>query len=470
MSPLRSKAPRSREKRLDTLGAWLGPVSVASDEFAAREVFQRIRTFAQSSHDDLLYALRILTGIKESVTIIHGPRGCAAAGLYHAAAGSNTRWVVTNLDERDTIMGADRKLRKAVTALHHRYQPKVAFIVGNPVVAINNDDIQSVVEELHEELDLLIVPIYVTGFSSQNAVSGYDTALHALLKYLSGNNPAAEKNAAVNLLSVAEHPLDRKEAHDLLEGLGLELNVLPDNSTVDSFKEAPAARASIPLCPDAPEYLGTILQEKYGVPFIDAPRPVGIEGTGRWLKSIGAALDIPAAAGELHTRKAEETSRLLGDFSLKGTSVYISLSSANAFSLITLVEELGGVVAGVTVTHLDRLHVRYLNELAARYPSLQIHVSDGQEFEEISILRRLSPDLYLGDSTNIGQVARLGIPTVSLEALGIVGYSGVLRLAGRIKTAQANRSFGAALTSTNPPYRESWYSRSNNWHIKQEVK
>jgi len=470
MSPLRSKAPRSREKRLDTLGAWLGPVSVASVEFAAEEVFQRIRTFAQSSHDDLLYALRILTGIKDSVTIIHGPRGCAAAGLYHIAEGSKTRWIVTNLDERDTIMGADRKLRKAVTTQHHRYHPKVAFIVGNPVVAINNDDIQSVVEELHEELGLLIVPIYVTGFSSQNAVSGYDTALHALLKYLSGNNPAAEKNGSVNLLSVAEHPLDRKEAQDLLEELGLELNILPDNSTVDSFRSAPAARASIPLCPDAPEYLGTILQEKYGVPFIAAPRPVGIEGTGRWLKSIGASLDILPGANEIHTRKAEETVRLLGDFSLKGTSVYISLSSANAFSLIPLVEELGGVVAGVTVTHLDRLHVRYLNELAARNPSLQIHVSDGQEFEEISILRKLSPDLYLGDSTHISQVARLGIPTVSLEALGIVGYSGVLRLARRIKTALANRFFGASLTSINQPYQESWYSRSNNWHIKQEIK
>jgi nitrogenase molybdenum-iron protein alpha/beta subunit len=323
---------------------------------------------------------------------------------------------------------------------------------------------------MHEELDLPIVPIYTTGFSTQNAVSGYDTALHALLKYLSGKNSTAGKNASVNLLSVAEHPLDRKEAHDLLEGLGLALNVLPDNSTVASFRAAISARASIPLCPDAPEYLGTILKEKYGVPFIDAPRPVGIEGTGRWLKSIGAALDISTAAEELHIRKAAETLQQLGDFSLSGKKVYLSLSSANAFSLITLVEELGGEVAGVTVTHLDRLHVRYLNELAVRNPALQIHVSDGQEFEEISILRKLSLDLYLGDSTHIGQVARLGIPTVSLENLAIVGYSGVVRLSRRIKTALANRSFGTSLTRSIPPYRESWYRRSNNWHIKQEVK
>jgi nitrogenase molybdenum-cofactor synthesis protein NifE len=470
MSPLRAKAPRSREKRLDTLSAWLGPVSAASAEFAAEDIVQRIRTFAQSSHDDLLYTLRILANIKDSITIIHGPRGCAAAGLYHEAAGSSTRWVVTNLDERDTIMGADGKLRRAVTALHHRYHPSVVFIVGNPVVAINNDDIQSVVDELHEELDLPIVPIYVTGFSSQNAVSGYDTALHALLKYLSGASRSTEKDETVNLLSVAEHPLDRAEAQGLLEQLGIVLNILPDASTVDTFKSAVAARASIPLCSDAPEYLGTILQEKYGVPIIDAPRPVGIGGTGRWLNAIGAVLDRVQAAEDLHVRKADEVRSLLGGFSLAGIRVYISLSAANAFGVLDLVEELGGEIAGVTVTHLDRLHTRHLNELAARNPTLQIHVSDGQAFEELSILRKISPDLYLGDSAHIGQVARLGIPTVSLETIGIIGYSGVIRLVLRVRSALNNRSFGSTLSGAKLPFHEAWYRRSHNWHIKQEVK
>ena len=138
--------------------------------------------------------------------------------------------------------------------------------------------------------------------------------------------------------------------------------------------------------------------------------------------------------------------------------------------MLDLVEELGGEVVGLTITHLDRLHVRNLDELAARNPSLQIHVSDGQAFEEISILRKLAPDLYLGDSTHLGQVARLGIPAVSLESLAIIGYSGVIRLARRIKTALANRSYGLSLAKINSPYQDAWFRRSHNWHIKQEVK
>lgn len=470
MSPLRAKAPRIREKRLDTIGAWLGPVSAAAADFAGEEVVQRIRTFAQSSHDDLLYALRILANIKDSITIIHGPRGCAAAGLYHAVSGGSTRWVVTNLDQRDTIMGADGKLRKAVKGLHGRYHPAVVFIVANPVVAINNDDIQSVVEELHEELDLPIIPIYVTGFASRNAVTGYDIALHALLKYLSGNSRAAEQSECVNLLSVAEQPQGRDEARALLEQLGLAVNVLPDAAGIEAFRTAIAARASIPLCPDAPEYLGGILLEKYGVPLVSAPRPVGINGTGAWLKAVSSALGVEQAASELHERKVAEVHSQLGAFSLNGVKVYLSLSSANVFSVLDLVEELGGEVAGLTITHLDRLHVHHLQELTARNPGLQLHVSNGQAFEEISILRGLSPDLYLGDSLHTGQIARLGIPTVSLESLAITGYGGVVRIVRRIRAALDNRSFGRSLSNVPAPYQESWYRRSQNWHIKQEVK
>ena len=52
--------------------------------------------------------------------------GCAAAQLQQLQVRASReagggRWLVTNLDQRDTIMGADAKLRAAVAAVHHRY-------------------------------------------------------------------------------------------------------------------------------------------------------------------------------------------------------------------------------------------------------------------------------------------------------------------------------------------------------------
>jgi len=470
MSILKAKAPRSREKRLDTMNAWQGSATAVAAELAGEATVQRIRTFSQSSQDDLLYALQLLAGIRNSVTVVHAPRGCAAAGLYFQAREPSGRLIVTNLDERDTIMGADLKLRRAVTALHHRYHPEVVFIVSSPVVAINNDDIQSVVEELHEELELAIVPVYVTGFASRNAVTGYDATLHALLKYLGGPRKAREANNRVNLLAVAEHRPDLSEAVRLLSALGVELNVLPDGAGAGTFRDATSACFSIPLDQDTEDYLGVSLRDEYEVPYIEAPRPVGLGATGRWLAAVGAALGLEEKARFLHEQESIAARVELAGFSLQGVRVYLGLATATAFGVLELVQEFGGEVVGITVSHLDQLHRRRLEELSVRHPDLQIHVADGQPFEEVSILKRLTPDLYLGDSAHLGQLGRLGGAVVSLEDAPILGYRGLVSLAGRISLALRNPSFGAALARTSPPYHDAWYRRSPNWHIKQEVK
>ncbi|NTW68831.1 MAG: nitrogenase molybdenum-iron protein [Chlorobiaceae bacterium] len=470
MSLLKAKASRTREKQLDTLNAWQGTLFSALTEFSLGEPVKRIRTFSQSSEDDLLYALRLLAGIRDSVVVIHAPRGCAAAALFHHVERGKGRWIVTNLDDRDTIMGADGKLRKAVKDVNQRYNPELLFIVSSPVVAINNDDIQSVVEELHEELELDIVPIYVTGFASHHAVTGYDTTLHSLLKYLGGKKGKHPHDDRVNLLSIAEHPHDRNEAQRLLLALGLELNTLPDGASKGSFHQAATARLSLSLDQDSANYLGVSLRDEYDVPYSALPRPVGLGATGRWLAGVGKALGLDESAQKLHEQESEKVRHSIGDFTLKGLQVYLSLAPSTAFGVLELVEELGGEVVGITVSRLDQLHKGAIEELSARHPALLIHVADGQPFEEVNIIKRLSPDLYLGDSLHLAQVGRLGIPVVSLRDVPVLGYRGVTALARRISTALLNRSFGEALSRSSLPYKDGWLRRSPNWHIKKEVK
>jgi len=470
MSLLKTKAARTREKQLDSLNAWQGTLFSALTEFSEGQPVKRIRTFSQSAEDDLLYALRLLAGIRNSVVVIHAPRGCAAAALSHQAGSGRGRWIVTNLDDRDTIMGADVKLRKAVKEVNQRYKPELLFIVSSPVVAINNDDIQSVVEELHEELELDIIPVYVTGFASHHAVTGYDTTLHSLLKYLGGKRGVHQHDNSVNLLSIAEHPHDRHEAERLLLALGLELNTLPDGASKNSFLRAARARLSVSLDQDAANYLALCLRDEYGVPFAAVSRPAGIGATGRWLAGIGRALNLEESAQRLHEQESEKVRHSLGDFTLNGIRVYLALAPSTAFGILELVEELGGEVIGITVSRLDQLHTGTLEELSGRHPSLLIHVADGQPFEEVNILKRLSPDLYLGDSLHLAQVGRLGIPVVSLRETPVLGYRGVSALARRLSMALLNRSFGEALSRTSLPYKDGWLKRSPNWHIKKEVK
>ncbi|HEX9045943.1 MAG TPA: nitrogenase component 1, partial [Verrucomicrobiae bacterium] len=187
MSTLTGRVPANREKRLNTLSAYLGETSALLREYSRGEdevsVDQRIRTFSHSKPDDLLVTLEVLAAIPDAITIIHGPRGCAIGQLQRARAARGRafgRWTVTDLDQKATIMGADAKLRAAVASFYHRYGPKVVFIVATPSVAINNDDIQSVVDELSEELGTIIIPIYASGFASKTAFFGYDLVAHSL--------------------------------------------------------------------------------------------------------------------------------------------------------------------------------------------------------------------------------------------------------------------------------------------------
>lgn len=470
MNLLKSRTPRAREKRIDTLNAWLGPAVSTFDQFTAKEPEQRIRTFSQSAQDDLIYALRLLGGVRNSVTIVHAPRGCAAASLWRQLQKGGGRWVVTNLDQRDTIMGADRKLRQAGTSAYRRYRPEVLFIVAGPVAAINNDDIQAVVDELRDELEVPIVPVFTSGFASRSAVSGYDIALHAIMKHLVGSGGEIAHNEAVNLLSVAEGVADRLEAVRLLASLGIELNVLPDAAGVENFRQAAGARLSLTLDEDSANYLGIVLEEEYDVPTIDQPRPIGVRATGNWLVAAGEALGVESAARVLHERESERVRQALGDFTLEGRRVYLSLAPSTAFAVAELVEEFGGELAGLTVSHLGRLQTPHLELLSSRYPALQIHVADGQPFEELNIVRRIAPDLYIGDGAHLGQLSKLGIPVVSLENSPFLGYEGVLSVARRISAALRNRAFVETLAVTGTPYREEWLKRSPNWHIKKEVK
>lgn len=465
---LKSKFPQNRERRLDAVSAYLGDVENLANEFSAASVKQRIRTFAQSTPDDLIVALRTLGTIPEAVTIVHGPLGCAAAALYQHLQGGG-RFAVTGLDERETIMGGDAGLRRAVLDLHRRYAPSVIFLVATPTVAINNDDMEAVADELREELGITIIPVYTSGFASKTAVNGYDTVAHALFRQL-GTEEVAGKGEFVNLFALGEEEADRVEGERLLAALGLQVNILPEGALLANFAKARSARLSVPLDPSAAHYLGELFAEHFQVESLSPPRPIGLASTGSWLAAIGAAVGKEEAATALQTQEGAAVQAILAAAPLKGKDVYISLPAATAFGVQRLVEELGGRVIGLSVEHLDQSHRQYLSVFAAEHPEAQLHVGHGQAFEKINLLQRQKPDLYVGSGGSLGQVVRLGIPVLSLAGHGILGYRGIVTFARLASRALANRSFVAALAGGETPYQEAWHRRSAHWHIKQEVK
>lgn len=459
---LQRRKPQTREKSAYAVSAYYGDVRKLLAEWENDDAISRIRTFSQTGLDELIYALRLLTSVPDSVTIVHGPRGCSAAQLYHTvtgAIGETAPWAVTNLGERQTIMGGDEQLRAALDGLYRRYRPKTIFILATPAVAINNDDIQSAADEFSLENEIDVIPVYTNGFRSNVAVTGYDAALSAIAASEKDEHEPASKDS-VTIVSAAENESDLSEASRLLEELGLKVN----GTAVHSG-------AILGLDPDHAEAYGRIAEQVHGIPYVEAGIPIGIAGTTNWLIAAGKALGLEKEAEGLAERETNLIRSQLEQYSLDGSKVYVALSGSAALAVADLVEELGGQIAGISLDHADRIHAKALQARLDKQPDLPIHVAGGQTFEEANLLNKLKPDLYIGSIGRTVWAAKAGIPAVSLDKTPIKGYKGALTFARLLAKTLKNPSVAGLLANHKPqPYPKGWLTKSPQWYIKQEVR
>ncbi|HEY5995433.1 MAG TPA: nitrogenase component 1 [Candidatus Deferrimicrobiaceae bacterium] len=461
----RQRTAPAREKRRRTIGAFIGSVERLIEELGETDSPQRIRTYSEATADDLVVALRLLGGIDGVGIVVHGPRGCGAS-IMETAPGTNV--IVTHLAERDTIMGSDKVLKHAANVLVSRCRPWALFLVATPVVAINNDDLRVTAAELADELAIPVLPVYCDGFRSRIGDTGFDVAFHALLDLIPGHDGPPDPGL-VNLLSVTGGKSADAMA-ELLERLGLRVNLLPAGSVRGSLAAASRAAASIAIDSDSAGYPGHELEIAHHVPFVPSRPPIGVRGTRNWLEVVAAATGVHEKAAEVHETGLASLPAALGR-TLAGVDVWLGFPPAAALGVAGLVAELGGRVGWVSADYFDATHIAELKTLAERCPGLLLHVGSGQSFEAANLLRLHKPALFIGTPGRAADARRAGIPAVGLLPDELTGYRGVSILARRSGKALRNRGFVDALSRETPSaYRDAWLRRSPDWHIKLEVR
>lgn len=449
----------TREQRLNALSAYYGLPGTLVNGFSLGK--QMIRTFSQSNFDEILHTLYLLNSISGAGVVIHGARGCSSAEIYFNTLENENYWVSTDLDEKDSILGGEAKLKRAIEKIS-KHDPSIIFVVTTPIVCINADDI-SITEVLSEESGIPIIPIYCDGFKSRIGINGYDVASHSLAKSLF--KPAQPYEKRINIISISEEERDIYELKRLLNLLGLEVNVFPRFASISNFKLATGAKASISVNTDFSDYLGKYLEEYYDIPFLQPSMPVGIESTNEWLKAVGEKFAIK---DEVESLIQNETKQF--DFStykiIRDKKIYVSSQSSISIGISGFLKELGAELVGLTISHLDDVNLSHFKNLEGNFP---LHIAQGQAFELVNILKRVKPDLYIGGAGQAALAAKLGIPAISTYRLGLIGYSGAKRLAEKINNAFINPCFIHKF-STISIYKDQWYQKSPNWHIKQEVR
>ena len=308
MSFLDERKALTREKRLSALSHFHGTLEGLIDETSGAEIKQRVRTFSQIHVDETINAFDVLSKIEDAAIIVNGSVGCGNIGLVNAS--ENFNWYSTNLVERDTILGGDDKLREAVLRANEEQHPKAIFIIGTPVVAINNDDINSVILELEDEIGVPIISIYTDGFKTKTPVTGYDIVTHSLLKYVV-DKFVEEKEDFINIISFSESIEDIEAVTESFKALNINYQVIPRFSSIEDIKAASRARATVVLNPEEGEYLAKELEEVFNVPYIASEAPIGFRGTKKFLLKLATFLNIEDKAIKYVDEIEEELTKSL---------------------------------------------------------------------------------------------------------------------------------------------------------------
>ncbi|MDR2093375.1 MAG: nitrogenase component 1 [Azoarcus sp.] len=449
----------TREKRSAAISHYHGTLASLIADTAGEEIPQRVRTFTQAAHDDILSALTALRGIRDAAIVVHGAVGCAAAAGALARPGG-ARWYSVNLSERDSILGSEAPLRETILRAIAEGAAAV-FVVGTPVVAINNDDVNAVLLTLEEETTVSVLHVNTDGFRSKSPLSGFDTALHALLRLV---DAPESRGDFVNVLAVGDNIRNVAAIVGAIDALGIGWNLLPGpSSSLENIRKAGSARATVSLNDDESEYFGLGLEAAYGTPYLRLPAPVGRAATRRFVAGLAEAFGIDDEAQAWLRAREAALQELLSARPLAGKKVFLQLDTALVEGFSDLIHDLGGEVAGVALSNVDlnnRAHLARL-EAAADIPAL---VAVGQPFEIANVLARTPVDYYIGPEQT-AFAARFGVRPISLRGAVYYGHEGMHALAARFGGPHPDFR-----ERVRRDYAENWLKKNGGWHVKREVR
>ena len=464
MSFLDDRKALTREKRLSALSHFHGTLEGLIDETSGTEIKQRVRTFSQIYTDETIYAFNVLSKIEDAAIIVNGSVGCGNIGL--STGDSDYVWYSTNLVERDTILGGDDKLREAILRAYEEKHPKAIFIIGTPVVAINNDDINSVILELEAEIEVPIISIYTDGFKSKTPITGYDIVTHSLLKYIVDKDNT-DKEDFINIISFSESVGDVAAIVKLLNILDIEYQVLPQFSTIAEIRAASRAKATIVLNPEEGGYFAKELNEVFNVPYIISDAPIGFRGTKNFLLKLAGFLKIEDKAIAYIDEMEEELTKNISKDIIDGKNVFIDASLSRIPAYARLFQNLGGNVVGFSSPFIDLDNRKQLLKLDFLSKGATAIIGNGQYFEKANAIKKAQVDIYVSEFLGSVFAADEDATVLSTRNIVTYGFDGVLEINNSLK--RVLRLTGKLGNSEDSIYKASWKRKSGNWYVKQEV-
>lgn len=265
-------------------------------------------------------ALSVTTQVRDTASIIHGPKGCAHHNfsLFHATLLENEQTalpdlVTSALGESDIVFGGEDALASTIHTACGR-DVLAVFVLSTCIVATIGDDVEAVCDR---HWPVPVIPVPTAGFLGGTFQDGVNNALIALADCTEPCSPGLCVNIIGEKNLEYEVEENYAEVVRLLTLLGLPVGIrFVHHLSLDDIPLLGAARLNILRDPSLVP-VGDHLRQRFGTPYIPS-FPTGLSDTIAFIGSVAAACSVNAdrALGIEQALQAE----ILADFADIGDS------------------------------------------------------------------------------------------------------------------------------------------------------
>lgn len=250
-------------------------------------------------------------GIKDAIGIVHGGQGCVmfVRMLISQHFKESFELASSSVHEEGAVFGATRRVEEAVDVLLMRYPAvRVIPIISTCSTEVIGDDIDGVCNKLNEGLlpekyadrEIHLIPIHTPSFVG-SMITGYDLAVRDFVQHFAKKGDANNK---INLITGWVNPADVTAMKDLLAQMQVDATVLFEIEAFDAplmptGNHVSHGDTTVEDLTDTANALGTIalnryegmkaaqyLEDKFDVPAIIGPTPIGIRNTDTFLAHV----------------------------------------------------------------------------------------------------------------------------------------------------------------------------------------
>jgi nitrogenase molybdenum-iron protein alpha/beta subunit len=281
-------------------------------------------------------ALSVTTSVAGSISIVHGPSGCAHHNfsLLHATAlehdGAEVPQILSSgLLENEIVFGGEAALGRAL-ARAASLGPAYIFVLSTCIAETIGDDADAVCRIYR---GVPVIPVPTGGFLGGVFEKGVNNALCTI----ADTAPVCTRDGTVNIIGEKNLEYEVEENYTeicrLLSALGLFVNIRfvhrisPDEIAVLGRGSANILRDQ-GLCP-----VGEHLKARFGTVYLPS-FPSGLSGTLQFLDQVAAACGVPSRPAWSDEQAVQED--LLAGFSdLAGTRIALNWadSASSAFGV-----------------------------------------------------------------------------------------------------------------------------------------